>query len=397
MTTSKTEDATDNKSGTIEENISEESQPEELSDATDSQDEKKAETEEEATAATEPKAELNGEPEAEVTVEAEDETEAEAEDDAEADPEAKVNGEPEAEAKVEAEEDTEAEDEPKTEEQTEAEAKAEAKAKAQAEEEAKIEEEAEADTEPETEVNSEPEAGDTVEDEEKIEERAKDETKAEAEVAVEAAAEEKAETEEEIAVTESDEEPTGEKISETIKKMTKSSAVLPGGSGKATIANNRSSSKICAKDIMQKELAWATSEERVHQALTKMQQQDSGYIMIGRDGALEGIVSKSDISGATSIYLRPIFEKWHGPGDDATLQIKLKWIMSKPVRTVSPDTPLATIMDNMTRFGGRGLPVVDEHGKVLGLVTVFDIFQAFSGTSEDNSDVGKTAQETALV
>jgi len=147
---------------------------------------------------------------------------------------------------------------------------------------------------------------------------------------------------------------------------------------------------------MQKDVAWAGPEESVQQALTKMQQHDSSYIIVGQDGALEGIVSKSDITGATSIYLRPIFAKWHGPGDDATLQIKLKWIMSRPVRTIRPEAPLATIIENMCRFGGRGLPVVDEQGKVQGLVTVFDIFRTLLNTSEDVSAVGKTAEAPAL-
>jgi len=127
-----------------------------------------------------------------------------------------------------------------------------------------------------------------------------------------------------------------------------------------------------------------------------MQQHDCSYIIVGQDEALEGIVSKSDITGATSIYLRPIFAKWHGPSDDATLQIKLKWIMSRPVRTISPEAPLATIIENMCRFGGRGLPVVDEQGKVQGLVTVFDIFRTLLNTSEDISAVGKTAEAPAL-
>ncbi len=194
----------------------------------------------------------------------------------------------------------------------------------------------------------------------------------------------------------SQESATGE-ISETIQQMTQSPAVLPGESGKPTAKIHISvSSGVCAKDIMQKEAVWANSEESVQQALTKMQQQDSGYIMVGQDGALEGIVSKSDITGATSIYLRPIFAKWHGPLDDATLQIKLKWIMSRPVRTVRPETPLETIIENLCRFGGRGLPVMDEQGKVQGLVTVFDIFRTLLNTSEDVSAVGKTAETPAL-
>jgi len=147
---------------------------------------------------------------------------------------------------------------------------------------------------------------------------------------------------------------------------------------------------------MQKDVVWAGPDESVQQALTKMQQHDCSYIIVGQDEAMEGVVSKSDITGATSIYLRPIFAKWHGPGDDATLQIKLKWIMSRPVRTVRPQAPLATIIENMCRFGGRGLPVVDEQEKVQGLVTVFDIFRTLLNTSEDISTVGKTAKAPAL-
>jgi CBS domain-containing protein len=50
----------------------------------------------------------------------------------------------------------------------------------------------------------------------------------------------------------------------------------------------------------------------------------------------------------------------------------------------------------MCRFGGRGLPVMDEQGKVQGLVTVFDIFRTLLNTSEDASAVGKTAEAPAL-
>jgi len=180
--------------------------------------------------------------------------------------------------------------------------------------------------------------------------------------------------------------------------------VPPDESGKPTMGTPQGGnpahisvpSTICAKDIMQKDVAWAGPDESVKQALTKMQQHDCSYIIVGQDGALEGIVSKSDITGATSIYLRPIFAKWHGPGDDATLQIKLKWIMSRPVRTIRPEAPLAAIIENMCRFGGRGLPVADEQGKVQGLVTVFDIFRTLLNTSEDVSAVGKTAEAPAL-
>ncbi|MHC4293091.1 MAG: CBS domain-containing protein, partial [Planctomycetota bacterium] len=137
----------------------------------------------------------------------------------------------------------------------------------------------------------------------------------------------------------------------------------------------------CAKDIMQKNVIWISPDDTVEAAIAKMKEHDAGYLMVGSDDVmkgtmLEGIVSRSDITGAVSPYLRSTFAKWRRPIDDATLQIRIKWIMSKPVRTVKLDTPLNIIMENMSRYGGRCLPVVDNQGKVVGIVTVFDIFNS---------------------
>ena len=170
-------------------------------------------------------------------------------------------------------------------------------------------------------------------------------------------------------------------VSETIQKMTESPAVLPGEetqsptAEKTTLSGKDTSLIICAKDIMQKDVIWANPDESVQQALAKIQQHNAGYMMVGRENVLEGIVSKSDLTGALSPYLRTIFVKWRRPLDDATLKIRIKWIMSKATCTIVPDTPLAAIMENMCQAGIRCLPVVDEQGGVQGLVTAFDIFK----------------------
>jgi CBS-domain-containing membrane protein len=161
--------------------------------------------------------------------------------------------------------------------------------------------------------------------------------------------------------------------------MAQSPAVLPGESTVSTPAQNPpltdASAVILAKDIMQKNLLWGTPDDSIQQALTTMQQHDAVYMIIGRDGVLEGIVSKSDLTGAISPYLRPTFAKWRRPLDDATLQIKLKWIINKSVHTIRLETPLATIMENMCRSGRSVLAVTDQQSKAQGLVTVFDIFK----------------------
>jgi CBS-domain-containing membrane protein len=175
----------------------------------------------------------------------------------------------------------------------------------------------------------------------------------------------------------------------TIQRIVQSPADLPGEHPSTSLA-------IHAKDIMQKGVIWGSADESVQQALTKMQQADVGYMMVGAEGQLDGIVSKSDITGAVSVYLRPVFAKWRRPIDDATLQIKIKWIMTSPVRTIKPDTSFAEIIENMCQFGMRCLPVIDSQGKVVGSVTVFNIFKLLSSSS-DVSSAGKTPQVPQLV
>ena len=152
---------------------------------------------------------------------------------------------------------------------------------------------------------------------------------------------------------------------------------------------------LSAKDIMQKELIWASADDSVQQTFTKMQQYNAGYVMVGHDGVLEGIVSKSDIRGATSPYLQPAFARRREFLDDATLQIRIRWIMSRPIHIISPQTSLEVIMKHMCQFRRLCLPVVDQQAKVLGLVTQANILQALLQlqSSPGVSISGEVAQE----
>jgi CBS domain-containing protein len=149
--------------------------------------------------------------------------------------------------------------------------------------------------------------------------------------------------------------------------------------------------------IMDKEVIWAEPEETVQDVIARMQQHNVGYVLIGAKGILEGMVSGSNILGAVSLYLRPTFAKWRRPQDDATLGVKVKWIMSRPVRTVRPDATVATVIENMCRCGGRCLPVADAKGSVQGIVTVFDILLRILGFDKKISWRGRPPQAPPLL
>ncbi len=179
-------------------------------------------------------------------------------------------------------------------------------------------------------------------------------------------------------------------ISETIQKMAGSPPSLPGEHPMMSL--NAQVAEVMCRDVL-----WGTPDDTVEQALARMQQHDTGYMLVGTDGNIEGIVSKSDLAAATSVYLRPSFAQWRRPLDDATLQIRIKWVMSRPVRTVTPETPLATVMQNMCQYAGRCLPVVNAEGKTVGCTTVFDIFKALLDEHADSPTAGKPAQAPAMM
>ena len=155
--------------------------------------------------------------------------------------------------------------------------------------------------------------------------------------------------------------------------------------------------KVPAKDIMVTEVVWSDPGDTVQDVVAKMQQHNTGYVLVGQDGVLEGLVSNSSILGAMSPYLRPLFAKWRRPEDDATLGIKIKWVMSRPVRTVTPDATLASMVESMSRYGGRCLPVVDSQAKVQGIVTVFDILLRVLEADKSFSWAGKPPQAPPLL
>jgi CBS domain-containing protein len=155
--------------------------------------------------------------------------------------------------------------------------------------------------------------------------------------------------------------------------------------------------RVPASEIMEKDVVWADPEDTVQDVIGKMQQHNVGYVLVGHNGTLEGLVSSSNILGAVSLYLRPMFAQWRRAEDDATLGVKVKWIMSRPVRTVRSDATLAALIENMRRCGGRCLPVVDAGGTVQGLVTVFDILLRIQQADQGFAWQGKSPQTPALL
>jgi len=61
--------------------------------------------------------------------------------------------------------------------------------------------------------------------------------------------------------------------------------------------------------------------------------------------------------------------------------VKIRDIMSQPVRTVRPETPFKDVVDCLVRSEVSSVPVVDDGGRVVGIVTEADLLhRAEAGT-----------------
>ena len=96
--------------------------------------------------------------------------------------------------------------------------------------------------------------------------------------------------------------------------------------------------------------------------------------VMDKKGRLVGIVSERDLlyaapSSATSLSI------WEVQYLLSNLHIRT--IMTKDVVTTTPDTPVEDAARLMVAHKIGGLPVVDGHNHVVGVITETDIFQTF--------------------
>jgi len=144
-----------------------------------------------------------------------------------------------------------------------------------------------------------------------------------------------------------------------------------------------------ARFFMNPKPLWLSPNDSIETARQRMQQNNTRYALIEEKDQLAGILSQGDVNAALSPYLRSPFEEYRRPLDEASLQIRIRWFMSRPVHTASPDTPLWKIMEIMCRHQIRAVPIQDTGGTVAGLVTVTEIFQTLLKTLSGGSSAGQ--------
>ncbi len=129
---------------------------------------------------------------------------------------------------------------------------------------------------------------------------------------------------------------------------------------------------ILVKDYMSSTVISVTSETPITQAHQIMKKNNIRRLPVIDNGNLEGMVTIGDVreaspSGATSLSIWELNYLWS--------QIKVGNIMTKDVMTVRANEPIINAAKLMYENKISGLPVLDDAGKVIGVITESDIFR----------------------
>ena len=130
---------------------------------------------------------------------------------------------------------------------------------------------------------------------------------------------------------------------------------------------------VAREDTPFKEIARRMSEHRV-----------SGLPVLDGEDRLVGIVSEGDLLAAEdggrdrSLILewfigRRRLEEIEAKGDD----LRARHVMMRDVVTIGPDEPIDAAARSMLTNGVKRLPVVDDEGKVLGIVSRTDVLRPY--------------------
>lgn len=102
----------------------------------------------------------------------------------------------------------------------------------------------------------------------------------------------------------------------------------------------------------------------VYAALQEMAEHKVGALVVLDGDSLVGVISERDFS-------REMLTADVGPRD-----MRVSDIMTKDVHTVSPDSTVMDCMGMMTDQRIRHLPVIDNDGQLIGVISIGDVVSA---------------------
>ena len=114
-------------------------------------------------------------------------------------------------------------------------------------------------------------------------------------------------------------------------------------------------------EIMKRNVVTIESAKTASDAARLMTEKGVGCLVVTKEGKLAGIVTERDM------VIRLITQKLDPD------KIKVEAITTKNVVTYSPNSSVSEVIQAMSRHRIRRVPIVDDRGKLVGIVTSYDI------------------------
>jgi CBS domain-containing protein len=138
-----------------------------------------------------------------------------------------------------------------------------------------------------------------------------------------------------------------------------------------------------ASEIMTRDPAVVTADDSVRRAVELMKEQDVGLIPVVESvnsRRLVGVITDRDVA------LRVVGE---GVPADGTVQ----QFMSEGVHTAKADDDVDSVMNLMGREQVRRIPIVDERGSVVGIVSQADVVLEGADAKEVDRTIEKISRK----
>jgi acetoin utilization protein AcuB len=132
------------------------------------------------------------------------------------------------------------------------------------------------------------------------------------------------------------------------------------------------------KNWMSKKVVTIEGKDSMQRAVSLMKEHKIRMLPVLQRGKLVGVVSDTDLkrASASDATMLDVHEMLY-----LISKIKVKDIMTKDPLTVSPDCTVEETAELLMEHKISGVPVVDEGGKVVGVITRDDLFKVLIALS----------------
>jgi acetoin utilization protein AcuB len=135
-----------------------------------------------------------------------------------------------------------------------------------------------------------------------------------------------------------------------------------------------------ASQLMSRNVVTIVPDASCHDAITLMTRDKIRHLpVVGSDGVLYGIVTDRDLRH--HLFERDVFRSVGTvPVERLLSSVQVCEVMSKPVVSVTPDTPLDEAAHVMLENKLGSLPIVDHH-RIVGILTETDLLRHIVGAN----------------